>query len=482
MGSTGPLGSYQLTRTVVVRALALVYLCPFLSALWMDQHVALAAPGSGLVPARLLHELPNPIAWLGMELSPWTMRAAPVAGMLAALVVFSLPRLWPLFAVMWAAQLSLVNTSAPWIRSYGWEWQLLETTLPVVALCVTRTPSRVALVLLRWLAFRVMLGAGLSKLGERASSCWRELTCTTAHYLTQPLPNPLSLYFHQLPLAWHQAEVIVNHVVEVACPVLLLLPLRFPRIVAATLSIAYMCALGATGNYAFIQVVTVVPLLGCLDDDAFAWLARPFARPTVARVHERQEAQWTTLDWVRWLLVVALALFIASKSVAPVRELASSSPWLQTYDPYYWVNAYGVFGFVNMRRFVTVLSFSNGTHWAPLDLPCLPGSVDRAPCVIAPLLHPRLDWTTWIYTTASLEHPSSHARFVPAFLESSIVRLLRGDATIERLFATPLAGSARGVRAELYEYSFPTLHEHWTQGIWWKRIRVAAVPAREWKS
>ena len=31
---------------------------------------------------------------------------------------------------------------------------------------------------LRWLAFRVMLGAGLSKLGAHASVCWRDFSCT----------------------------------------------------------------------------------------------------------------------------------------------------------------------------------------------------------------------------------------------------------------------------------------------------------------
>lgn len=37
-----------------------------------------------------------------------------------------------------------------------------------------------------------------SKLGERSSSCWRELTCTTTHYATQPMPTPLGWVLHRL--------------------------------------------------------------------------------------------------------------------------------------------------------------------------------------------------------------------------------------------------------------------------------------------
>ena len=52
--------------------------------------------------------------------------------------------------------------------------------VPVIVIC-----------LIRFLAFRLLLGAGMSKVGRNSSACWRELTCTTTHYETQPIPNPL---------------------------------------------------------------------------------------------------------------------------------------------------------------------------------------------------------------------------------------------------------------------------------------------------
>ena len=48
----------------------------------------------------------------------------------------------------------------------------------------------IVLWLFRWLAFRLMIGAGMSKVGGNSSACWRELTCTETHYTTQPIPNP----------------------------------------------------------------------------------------------------------------------------------------------------------------------------------------------------------------------------------------------------------------------------------------------------
>ena len=48
----------------------------------------------------------------------------------------------------------------------------------------------------RWFIFRMMLSAGLVK--WNGSSKWKNLTALSVHYFTQPLPNILSYYFHNL--------------------------------------------------------------------------------------------------------------------------------------------------------------------------------------------------------------------------------------------------------------------------------------------
>jgi hypothetical protein len=54
--------------------------------------------------------------------------------------------------------------------------------------------SQVVMILILWVLFRVMFGAGMFKI--RGDTCWKDLTCMYYHYETQPIPNPLSWYFH----------------------------------------------------------------------------------------------------------------------------------------------------------------------------------------------------------------------------------------------------------------------------------------------
>src|SRR5687768_18559289 len=74
----------------------------------------------------------------------------------------------------------------------------------------------IVILILRWMLFRVELGAGLIKL--RHDRCWRDLTCLYYHYETQPLPNPLSRIFHRFPKPLHRLSVAFSHFVQVIVP------------------------------------------------------------------------------------------------------------------------------------------------------------------------------------------------------------------------------------------------------------------------
>ena len=77
----------------------------------------------------------------------------------------------------------------------------------------------------RWFITRIMLGAGLIKI--RGDQCWRDLTCMNYFFETQPNPNPMAYFAHPAPEAWHKFETIGNHVVELICPFLSFIPLRW---------------------------------------------------------------------------------------------------------------------------------------------------------------------------------------------------------------------------------------------------------------
>ena len=69
-----------------------------------------------------------------------------------------------------------------------------------------------------------------SKIGRNSSACWRELTCLTTHYFTQPIPNPMSKFMHHLPLEFHKVEVALTFFEQLALPMLMLVPVRFVRV------------------------------------------------------------------------------------------------------------------------------------------------------------------------------------------------------------------------------------------------------------
>jgi len=115
--------------------------------------------------------------------------------------------------------MSFVHVGQDWY-SYGWEIQLLETGFLAIFLCPLldgrpfpkRAPPLVVLWLFRWLIFRIMLGAALIKL--RGDIVWRDLTALYYRFETQPIPNPLSRWFHFLPRWSLKAGVLFNHLAE----------------------------------------------------------------------------------------------------------------------------------------------------------------------------------------------------------------------------------------------------------------------------
>ena len=117
---------------------------------------------------------------------------------------------------LWALYQSIVNIGGT-CYAFGWETLLLEAGFLAIFLGNAETPPLFPVILLfRWLAFRVEFGAGLIKL--RGDPCWRSLTCMDCHHETQPMPNPLSWFFHHLPRPLHRIEVVGNFVAQLILP------------------------------------------------------------------------------------------------------------------------------------------------------------------------------------------------------------------------------------------------------------------------
>jgi hypothetical protein len=468
--------SYWLTRFVILRLLGFVYAVAFLS---LALQVLPLVGHDGLLPAdRFLERVAASLGsrWQGFWRLPslfWVgiSDAALVAlawtGVALSLVVLFGFANVPLLAVLWGLYQSFVHVGQDWY-GYGWEIQLLETGFLAIFLCPlvdgrpfpSLPPPTQVIWLLRWLIFRIMLGAGLIKL--RGDPCWRDLTCLYYHYETQPIPNPLSRAFHFLPRVVHRAGVVQNHVTELLAPWLLFLPLRAGRHVAGAVMLFFQLSLILSGNLSFLNWLTLVPILACFDDGLLRHLLprRLVARAAGAAAGARSSRSQSVAAW-------ALTVLVCLLSIAPVRNLLSSEQRMNTsFDPFELVNTYGAFGSVGRERREIVFEGTDATElgpdtrWKEYEFPCKPGDVDHRPCWIAPY-QPRLDWAIWF---AAMSTPERY----PWTLHL-VAKLLRGDdGALALLSSNPFPERPpHFIRARLYRYEFAPLGDE--TGVWWKR-------------
>ena len=203
---------YRAARFLIERGLGLIYLVAFLVAL--NQFPALlrrarpAARAPAFSRARSVPRGAEPVP-LPLLRSP-ASRASPGPGSpCPRRWSLGLPQAGPLpvtmlaWLVLWVLYLSIVNVGQRSTASAGSRCCSRRASSRSSSATRRTAPPLPVLLLFRWLAFRVEFGAGLIKL--RGDTCWRDLTCMDYHHETQPMPNPLSWFFHRLPRPLHRA-------------------------------------------------------------------------------------------------------------------------------------------------------------------------------------------------------------------------------------------------------------------------------------
>lgn len=490
-------GGWWLGRVALVRGLAALYVVGFGVALQQNDGLL---GDNGLTPwrARWAHrvarhggsrlaaasEAPTLLALLD-DPTDAHLRALAVVGLCLALPVAATGRAnAPALLSLWALYTSIVNVGGTWY-GFGWESQLLETgfwaalavpTLSLRAFDPRSPPSFVGRAAMRWLLFRVMLGAGLIKM--RGDQCWRQLTCMDYHYLTQPVPSPTSWYYHNEPWWWHRVETAGNHFVELLCPWLLLIPSRVALLVGGAIQMAFQAVLISSGNLSFLNWLTALPAICCFDDRALGWMfgaaARRQAATAEAALHRAHSAPGGWARRRRLAFNAAALALLAYLSVPVLQNMASSHQAMNTsFDALRLVNTYGAFGSITKTRTEVVLE---GTYddpadpaavWREYEFVCKPGAVDRRPCLITPW-HYRLDWLMWFAAFGSYSHHP--------WLVHLVAKLLAGPPPEVRalLAHDPFEGGPppAHVRATHWRYTYPPGAPHAT-GTWWARERLA---------
>jgi hypothetical protein len=446
---------YWMARLVFQRGLAAVYLLAFVVA--VNQFRALIGKnGLTPVPAFLnrvsFRRAPSlfhlyysdrffaAVAWTGVALS-----AAALLGFADLVPLWGSMLLW---AILWVLYLSIVNVGQLWY-GFGWESLLCETGLIAVFLGNSQVPPPfLTLLLLRWLLVRLEVGAGLIKL--RGDPCWRDLTCLYYHHETQPMPGPLSWWFHHLPRPLHRAEVGANHVTQLVVPFALFAPQPYSTVAAAIIIVTQLW-LVLSGNFAWLNWLTIVLATSAVD-----W-------PGGTTRHTPAAPAWH--DWS----VMGVTGLVVVLSYWPVRNMISRHQKMNaSFNRLHLVNTYGAFGSISRARIEVAIEgtdeaqISPDTVWREYEFKGKPGPLHRRPPQFAPY-HLRLDWLMW-FAALSPGVPRQ-------WLVRLVHKLLEGDETTLRLLRhNPFPDAPPTfIRARAYRYHFTTRQEHHETGAWWRR-------------
>ena len=363
--------------------------------------------------------------------------------------------------VLWVLYLSIVNVGQAFY-AFGWESLLLEAGFLAIFLGPSSVaPSILVIYLFRWLAFRVEFGAGLIKM--RGDECWRNLTCLYYHHETQPMPNPLSWYFHNLPRGLHRIEVAGNHFAQLVVPIFLFAPQPVAGIAAAVIILTQLW-LVLSGNFSWLNWVTIVIALSGLGG---AWIHHIIGLNVVSPT--------TTPAWFLIASGVLLVL-IAGLSLRPALNMISPNQMMNvSFDNLHLVNSYGAFGSVTRIRQEVVIEatedpvITEQTGWKEYEFKGKPGALSRLPRQFAPY-HLRLDWLMWF---AALSHA-----YAGRWFEVMLRRLVESDPQLLKLLRVVPCEKPMYVRAKLYLYRFTTPEERRQSGDWWARDYVGTyMPA-----
>jgi len=454
---------YWFSRFIIQRGLGLIYLLAFLNA--FNQFRPLLGE-NGLLPApeflkkTTFKRYPSLFHW---HYSDQFFAVVASAGiLLSVLAMTGLSDAGPLWlsmliwCLLWVIYLSIVNIGQTFY-GFGWESILLEAGFYAIFLGPLHFYVPLTMIfVLRWLVFRVEFGAGLIKI--RGDSCWRNLTCLNYHHETQPMPNPMSRFFHNLPEGVHKFETLSNHMVQLGVIWLLFAPQPFASY-AALLIVLTQGYLILSGNYAWLNLLTMLLAFSGFSD-GFLQQFITFNPPVVL-------AAPVYFQWVA-AAITALVIYL---SIKPVKNMISPHQRMNfSFNPLHLVNTYGAFGSVTKNRNEIVIEgttdehIDENTRWETYEFKGKPGELQHRPPQIAPY-HLRLDWQIWFAAMTSIR--------ANLWLVRLAIKLLKGQKSVLKLLkSNPFANTdnpPQYIRAKLYRYRFSTPQEKKETGQWWKR-------------
>ncbi len=463
---------YFRARNWFLRLLGVVYLIAFLS-LWLQADGLIGAKGIAPLPeflasahaqldAKAALLLPT-LCWLNSSDAALHFLCGSGALISVLLIAGIAPILCLVF--LFVSYLSLTIAGQEFL-SFQWDILLLETGFLAIFLAPWRwrirpnepAPlSRLALFLLHFLLFKLMLMSAVVKLTSGDASWWN-LTALDYHYWTQPLPTVLGWWADKAPEWFKHFSTAFVLAVEIGGAFLLWLP-RHLRLLGAGLLVLLQILIGLTGNYAFFNLLTIALCLLLVDD--YVWPGR--------RLTNRKST--TGPRWPVWAPALILIATLPVNAMLIFSGFKPDANWPQpigllygAIEPFRIANGYGLFRVMTKERPEIVIEGSDdGIDWKPYEFKWKPGALDRMPAFVEPH-QPRLDWQMWF---AALGGDVRQNRW---FL-GLVLRLLKNESVVVQLLQTnPFPEKPpRYLRANIYRYRFTTIAEHSQSGDWWRR-------------
>jgi hypothetical protein len=255
------------------------------------------------------------------------------------------------------------------------------------------------------------------------------------------------------------------YVSELVAP-LLIFAGRYPRIIAAFLICSLHLMIALTGNYTFLNMLSIVLCLPLLDDGI---VSRVVPRWIIERIEEAQDDSGPQpLIRLVFNVVAAILILIAASQFAS-RTLGIVVPepleiTLERLSPFDLVGSYGLFAVMTTTRPEIVFEGSNDAKsWLPYEFKYKVGEdLRRAPPWVEPHM-PRLDWRLWFAAMEPIEQNP--------WVLSLVQGLLAGSPDLDQFFVSnPFPSSPpKLIRAYVYDYHFATPYERKSTGNWWRR-------------
>ncbi len=449
-------GEHSIALSLFIRMLGAVYVLAFLSLLVQAKGLF---GKRGILPirdylallrrlgARRFYYCPS-LFWLSS--GDGAIAAVCLLGLLASalLALGVLPLLF--LAVAWLCYLSFKSAGQDFLN-FQWDALLLEAGF-AAALALASGLGAAGLLLLWFVFFKFMVMAGLAKVLSKDPS-WRSLTAMKYHYETQPLPNPLSWFAHNLPLPLHKLSALATFFIEIGTPFLFFGPPDLRLFAFAAQALLQLMIL-ATGNFGALNILTMVMGTPLLPD----WLLAPLSSLSIPAPQLLPPI----------IAVPAVVLLVALNAVQILSLFSRKVPGrslLRLVEPLEICNSYGLFAVMTTKRYEIILEWSDdGFRWQEYRFRWKPQGLSAMPKECAPHM-PRLDWLMWFLPFGTYEDNPWFMRFLEKLLQNSedVQSLLEGGGP---------ADPPRMVRALAYEYRF-TDPKTWKEtGRWWERTLV----------